>query len=84
MIDTLGGRGSTEIRLYVTTCLGDPGVETLSNNAREVVVSVVSDVQAGEGPACLDSVVLRLDQPLGDRELIDNTTRRPILVPRAA
>lgn len=68
----------------MSTCLGDPEVETLSKNAREVVVSVVSDVQTGEGPACLDSVVLRLDQPLGDRELIDNTTGRPIFAPRAA
>lgn len=75
--------GGRQLRLSVDSCLGKPKAEVLSEDETQVVISVISDVQTGVGPACLDAVVLRLNQPLGERELVDNATGRAIWLPPA-
>lgn len=72
-----------EVLLYVNTCLGDPALDVVSEDASGVVIAVESAVQSGDQPrpACLDSVPLKLSRPLDDRERLDDTTGRVISVP---
>ena len=60
----------------VNSCHGDPEATVTEEDAGKVVVSVVSDIQTGEGPACADGVSVRLSEPLGTRQVIDAATAR--------
>ncbi len=62
------------LHLWVDTCNGDPEVDVVET-AQEVTVTVVSTRQ-NPGDACLDDVSVRLEEPLGDRGLIDGATGR--------
>lgn len=81
VVDASATDGGREVRLAVNTCGGDPDVEVVSQGSDEVVISVISDVQTGEGPACLDAVSLRLQAPIADRDLRNVATGRRIWVP---
>jgi hypothetical protein len=60
----------------IDTCKGRPEAAVTSEGSTKVVVEVISDVQTGDHPACLDSVTVRLRDLLGDRELVDTTGDR--------
>lgn len=79
--DASGSHGGRELRLTIATCKGRPEVAVISEGSTEVVVEVISDVHTGAQPACVDSVSVRLGNPLGDRNLGDTTGDR-VWVPR--
>lgn len=81
VVDASAMDGGREVRLTVDTCKGNPEVDVVSQGPTEVVISVISDVQTGEVPACVDHVSFRLDEPIGDRDLQDRATGRRIWVP---
>jgi hypothetical protein len=76
VLDASASDGGRELRLTVDTCQGSTEATVVSEGPTEVVVEVISDVQTGEGPACLDAVTVRLRDPLGDRDLVDTTGAR--------
>jgi hypothetical protein len=81
VVDASATDGGRQVRLTVGTCKGNPEVDVVSQGPTEVVISVISDVQTGDGPACVDHVSFRLDEPIGDRDLQDQATGRRIWVP---
>jgi hypothetical protein len=81
VVDASATDGGREVRLTVETCKGNPEVDVVSQGPTEVVISVISDVQTGVGPACVDHVSFRLDEPIGDRDLQDQAMGRRIWVP---
>ena len=61
-----------ELSVTVPSCNGDPEVATLEEGGEAVELEVVT-TQVARGPSdgCLDVVHVALDEPLGDRELVD-------------
>ena len=74
ILEVLPDESGAEPDLLVVTCQGDPEVAELVEGPAEVRVTVVSDVQRGQGPGCADGVTVRLAEPLGDRALVDGST----------
>jgi hypothetical protein len=60
----------TTISFGVPSCNGEPEVSRLDETATEVRIEVVSTVYP-EGDSCADSIRVELEEPLGDREVID-------------
>ena len=67
------------VQLTVASCNGDPKVTELAETPTEVQVEVAGAV-TDPGDACLDLVEVTLDEPLGDRTLVDLTTGRTVPV----
>jgi hypothetical protein len=66
------------LRISVDTCQGNPELLDVTQSASAVEVTVVSDDQPRQRPACADHVNVQLDQPLGTRKLIDGSTGEPV------
>lgn len=61
-----------ELAFEVPSCNGDPEVDELVEDAKEVRIRVVTTVVvSGSRDDCLDSVEVSLHEPLGDRDVID-------------
>ncbi len=65
------------VQLAVSSCNGEPEITSLTQGATRVEVEVTSTV-TDPGDACLDTIDVALDAPLGDRELVDLTSGRTI------
>jgi len=66
------------LELGVASCNGEPEVTELVEDDDQVRVEVTSTV-SNPGDACLDLVEVELAAPLGDRELIDLSSGRPVI-----
>jgi hypothetical protein len=58
--------------VVIGTCHGDP-VATVEEDDETVIITVTSTPRS-PGDACQDSLQIALDQPLGDRDVIDGVT----------
>lgn len=69
-------RTSRFVEVIVSSCNGEPEVTRLEQTADEVRVEVTSSVPAPGwgGNDCLDQLTVELDEPLGDRPLVDLTS----------
>lgn len=66
---------ATELSVTVPSCNGDPEVATLDQLDGTVELEVVTtEVVLGPSDDCLDVVPVVLDEPLGDRELVDTVS----------
>lgn len=65
--------GPRSINLEVPSCNGDPVLEELVEESEVVRLRIVT-TQSDPGDACLDSLEVELEEPLGDRDLIDMTS----------
>lgn len=75
-----GGRGlGLAVDQSVPSCNGDPVLDEIAEEPDVVRLRVVSTV-TNPGDACLDSLEVELDEPLGDRDLIDMTSGAQIHV----
>jgi hypothetical protein len=64
--------GPQELAVDVPSCLGDPELDELVEDGGEVGIRIVTTmVVSGDSPACLDEVQVTLQEPLGDRDVID-------------
>jgi len=71
--------GGSSIGVAVQSCNGEPELTTLEQGADEVRIEVESTTYAdGDGDACRDSLTIDLDQPVGDRTVIDLSTGREL------
>lgn len=73
-----------ELRLMVDSCQQEARLEALHETDQAVIVRVEASytpIRSG-GLDCLDVVVVPLQGPLGDRIVIDLTTRRQVDVTR--
>ena len=61
------------LELTLPSCLGQPRLTGITQDDEAVTVEVVTTV-AGEGPACADVLRVELDEPLGDRQVVDATS----------
>ena len=61
------------LELTLSSCLGQPRLTGHMQDDQAVTVEVVATV-VDEGPACADVLRLELDEPLGDRQVIDATS----------
>lgn len=70
------------LELFVDTCGAEPELELLREDSQRVEVAVVSTHTFGGsgGSDCLDVVSIRLQEPLADRPLIDNTSGNEVMV----
>jgi len=73
---------AAELEVGVQSCNGNPEITQLTETDQQVRVEVTATV-FDPGDSCLDLIVVALDAPLGDRELVDLTSGRTIrVVPR--
>jgi hypothetical protein len=64
--------GETVLSFTVPSCHGDPEVVDLEERPDRVLVEVVTtQVRSGDRMDCQDVVLIELERPLGDREVID-------------
>lgn len=71
------------LQLETPSCHGSPKVVRVEEDDESVRVEVVTTiVVAGVVPACADLVTVRLEEPLGDRQLIDITSGTEVEVRR--
>ncbi len=64
---------ATSFEFEVPTCDGSPEAEVIET-PEEVRVKVVSTTSPACGTACIDLVTVRLQEPVGDRKIIDEST----------
>lgn len=67
----------TSLALGVGSCNGNPTVTEFEEADNEVRVAVVATTYS-EGPECGDVVNVELDEPLGDRVVVDLTTGQTV------
>jgi hypothetical protein len=65
--------GDRTLELSLGACNAEKNEATVTEDESSVTVRVVS-TNPSEGEDCADGVTVELDEPLGDRELIDATT----------
>lgn len=64
--------GPQELVFDVPSCHGDPEVDELAETDDEVRIRIVTTmVTTGEGDACADILEVALEEPLGNRDVID-------------
>jgi hypothetical protein len=61
------------LELTIPSCLGQPRLTGLAQDDEAVTVEVITTV-VDEGPACADVLRVELDEPLGDRQVVDATS----------
>ena len=61
------------LELTIPSCLGQPRLTGLAQDDKAVTVEAVTTV-VDEGPACADVLRVELDEPLGDRQVVDATS----------
>jgi hypothetical protein len=74
---SLAGRGVDVIEgdtllLTVPSCYGNPELTSLTQDDQAVTVEIVTTV--GDQPDCADGLRVELDEPLGNRRVIDATS----------
>lgn len=67
----------SSIGVLVESCNGNPELTVLEQKDDEVRIEVVSTTYAN-GDDCLDGITIDLDQPVGDRTVVDLTTGREL------
>lgn len=78
--EVFGEPGSAELELGVNTCNQNPRAE-VEETVTEVRISMVADEIDGDGAGdCSDGTRVTLDEPLRDREVIDNATGESVEV----
>lgn len=65
--------GPRLVSVEVPSCNGDPVLDELVEESEVVRLRIVT-TQTDPGDACLDSLEVELDEPLGDRDLLDMTS----------
>lgn len=78
-IDGATLEGPSSIQLVLPSCHGDPEVTALVEGADRVEVEVTTTTFR-EGDSCQDLLVVELEAPLGDRELVDATSDEAVRV----
>ena len=68
--------------LGVPSCNGDPELMRLEEGADQVRVQVVTTTHSGPGDGCLDTVEVKLREPIGSREVVDITSGANLAVTR--
>jgi hypothetical protein len=71
--------GERTLVLGIDACNADENRVSTTEDPETVRVSVTTDDAPG-GDDCADGVTVELAAPLGDRELIDETTGEPVAV----
>jgi hypothetical protein len=62
---------TNDLSLGIDACQAEARVDAVEETATSVTVRVLGVRQLGEGPACMDVLVVTLAGALGDREVID-------------
>ncbi|MCH7984345.1 MAG: hypothetical protein IIC28_10285 [Chloroflexi bacterium] len=77
-------RPSDRLRVGVASCNADPEVVLFRETDDDVQIKVVSSKWPFRGGAddCQDGVIVQLQQPLGDRVVVDKHTGQPVNVRR--
>ncbi len=66
---------SAELSVSVPSCNGDPDLADLDEQEGSVRIEVVTtQVVEGDSDACLDLLKVTLDEPLGDRDVVDTVS----------
>ena len=71
IVAAYGLADSTRLELSVDTCGAEISVD-VEETADEV--RILAETEGGEKAECLDSTVVALDEPLGDRRVVDAST----------
>ncbi len=68
---------STSLLLDVPACDSSPELQVVETEV-EVIVTVTADKNSGCSTSCADSVTVELQEPLGDRKVIDSSTGKEV------
>lgn len=71
--------GESTVILSIEACNAETNRATVTETEREVVVSVTTDDLVLDD-MCADGLVVDLEEPLGDRQLVDGTTGEAVSV----
>ena len=75
---------TTDVVMFVVqSCHQQPQLELLRETADEVQVKVTTSTKES-GLACQDAVICQLQEPLGERRVLDSHTRNTVPVRRKA
>jgi hypothetical protein len=74
LLDASADRAGTRLMVTFDTCSGNPEVVEVAETSTEVRVRVVSDEESGDSLGCAVGLGVRLQKPLGERVLIDDST----------
>ena len=75
---------TTDVVMFVVqSCHQQPQLELLRETADEVQVKVTTSTKES-GLACQDAVICQLQEPLGERRVLDSHTRNTVPVRREA
>ncbi|WP_345459049.1 hypothetical protein [Nocardioides marinquilinus] len=72
IIEARGEAGSATVRLVVASCHQDPVAE-VEETGTEIRISIKPQ-RGGNGDECADALTVTLDEPVGDRALVDGDT----------
>ena len=73
------GPGDTSLEINVGSCNKNPTVTSVSEDDTQILVEIEADqLQGTADNECLDSVVVELTQPIGDRVVMDSLTEQAI------
>jgi hypothetical protein len=67
------------LELALPSCLGQPRLTGLAHDDEAMTVEVITTV-VDEGPACADVLRVAVDEPLGDRQVVDATSGEALRV----
>ena len=70
-------RNAAELNIGVASCNGDPTFE-LTETDQTITIAVESWIPGGDSADCLDSITAKLDQPIGDRSIVDEVSGQTV------
>jgi hypothetical protein len=82
LLDASADRTGTRLMVALDTCSGKPEVVDVSETTTEVRARVLSDDESGDSLGCAVALGVRLQEPLGDRVVIDDSTGDRVKVRR--
>jgi len=78
--EVFGAPGSDQLEVSVDTCNASPEVSAEESGAEVRLIVDEGEASGDGGDDCRDSVMVTLEEPLGQREVVDGATGDPVVV----
>ena len=78
IVEAYGSPDSERLELAIDACRAESTSYDAEESDDEVVITITTE--GGEGPECADGLTVELEEPLGDRRLVDGSTGEEVEV----